>query len=356
MLGAECGAARGDRRVDAGQMHGHHIGIAFDDHRLAFLHNRRFGKVDAVQHLCFAVQLRVGRVDVFRIDRVILVQLARAEAKRTTGRITNRPCHAATEIVVYATLALTGESRVEHLLLGEAFAGKVPHQVIPSLGGISAAEPLAVGLAEVATVQQLARGERLLGHQLGDEEFLRRLVGFEQACAFRTGVRGHVVGFVVMQFDMVFVGEQLHRVTKVDVLLMFDVAEHVAAETAAEAMPYAKRRAHGKTWRFLVMEGAQAYVCTGSRGFERDGRGYDVIQVGGGADLFYVFLLDHSRHTVQPTSPFSREGSGGSGRTCRSGSPPGLWPRAGVRRRCRPRANRRGTRSPTRWTVWDCPP
>ena len=46
------------------------------------------------------------------------------------------------------------------------------------------------------------------------------------------------------------------RVTKVDVLLMFDVAEHVAAETAAEAMPYAKRRAHGKTWRFLVMEGA----------------------------------------------------------------------------------------------------
>ena len=127
-----------------------------------------------------------------------------------------------------------------------AFAGKVPHQVIPSLGGISAAEPLAVGLAEVATVQQLARGERLLGHQLGDEEFLRRLVGFEQACAFRTGVRGHVVGFVVMQFDMVFVGEQLHRVTKVDVLLMFDVAEHVAAETAAEAMPYAKRRAHGK--------------------------------------------------------------------------------------------------------------
>ena len=179
MLGAECGAARGDRRVDAGQMHGHHIGIAFDDHRLAFLHNRRFGKVDAVQHLCFAVQLRVGRVDVFRVDRVILVQLARAEAKRTSGRITNRPCHAATEIVVYATLALTGESRVEHLLLGEAFAGKVPHQVIPSLGGISAAEPLAVGLAEVATVQQLARGERLLGHQLGDEVFLRRLVGFE---------------------------------------------------------------------------------------------------------------------------------------------------------------------------------
>ena len=346
MLGAECGAARGDRRVDAGQMHGHHIGIAFDDYRLAFLHNRRFGKVDAVQHLCFAVQLRVGRVDVFRVDRVILVQLARAEAERTAGRIANRPCHAATEIVVYATLALTCESRVEHLLLGEAFAGKVPHQVIPSLGGISAAEPLA----------QLARGERLLGHQLGDEVFLRRLVGFEQACAFRTGVRGHVVGFVVMQFDMVFVGEQLHRVTKVDVLLMFNVAEHVTAETTAEAMPHAKRGTYGKTWRFLVMEGAQAYVCTGSRGFERDGRGYDVIQVGGGADLFYVFLLDHSRHTVQPTSPFSREGSGGSGRTCRSGSPPGLWPRAGVRRRCRPRANRRGTRSPTRWTVWDCPP
>ena len=135
-------------------------------------------------------------------------------------------------------------------------AGDVYKRQIPSLGGISAAEPLAVGLAEIAAVQQLARGERLLGHQLGDEVFLRRLVGFEQACAFRTGVRGHVVGFVVMQFDMVFVGEQLHRVTEIDVLLMFDVAEHVAAETAAEAMPHAERGTYGKTWRFLVMEGA----------------------------------------------------------------------------------------------------
>ena len=67
---------------------------------------------------------------------------------------------------------------------------------------------------------------------------------------------GAPTGILVMQLDMVFVGEKLHRLAEIDVLLMLNVAEHVAAETAAEAMPYAKRRAHGKTWRFLVMEGA----------------------------------------------------------------------------------------------------
>ena len=123
MIFACCGAARGDRRVDAGQMHGHHIGIAFDDYRLAFLHNRRFGKVDAVQHLCFAVQLRVGRVDVFRVDRVILVQLARAEAERAAGRIADRPRHAAAEIVIDAALALAGQARVEDFLLRKPLGG-----------------------------------------------------------------------------------------------------------------------------------------------------------------------------------------------------------------------------------------
>ena len=65
VLGTERGAARGDGGVNAGQVHGHHVRIAFDDHHLSFLDDGGFRQIDAVKHLGFAVELRVRRVDVF---------------------------------------------------------------------------------------------------------------------------------------------------------------------------------------------------------------------------------------------------------------------------------------------------
>ena len=73
MLGAERRAARGDGGVDAGQVHGHHVRIAFDDHHLSFLDDGGFGQIDAVKHLGFAVELRVRRVDVFGGDLIVFV-------------------------------------------------------------------------------------------------------------------------------------------------------------------------------------------------------------------------------------------------------------------------------------------
>ena len=85
MLGTERGAACRDRGINAGQMHGHHIRIPFDDHRLTFLHNRRLRHINAIQHLVFPIQLRVGSINVFRTNRIILIQLASAETKRASG-------------------------------------------------------------------------------------------------------------------------------------------------------------------------------------------------------------------------------------------------------------------------------
>ena len=180
MFGAERRAAGGDGRIYAGQVHGHHVGIAFDDHDLTFLHDRGFGHIDAVQHLILVVQLGIRRIDVFRVDRIVLIQLPRAETQRSAGGVAYRPSHAAPEIVVYAALPLPGKARVEHFLLRESLAGQMAHEIVPTLGRIAASEPLAVRLTEVAPVQKLSGGERLLGHQLGYEERLGGLVRFQQ--------------------------------------------------------------------------------------------------------------------------------------------------------------------------------
>ena len=48
----------------------------------------------------------------------------------------------------------------------------------------------------------------------------------------------------------------IHSCTEVDVLGLFDVFEHVAAQTATEAVPHAERGAHVEAAGFLVVERA----------------------------------------------------------------------------------------------------
>ena len=242
VLGAERRAARGDGGVDAGQMHGHHVRIAFDDHHLPLLDDGGFGQIDAVKHLGFAVELRIRRVDVFGGDLVVLIQLARAEAERAAGRIADGPGHSAAEIVIDAALALTGQARVEDFLLRKPLGGQVAHKIIPTLGRVAATETFAVGLGEVAASEQLAGGQCFLGQNLGDEEALGFLAGFQQSGALGAGVLAvrAVAAVLVVQLDMVLVGEQFHGFAEVDVFGLFDVFEYVATQAAAEAVPHAE--------------------------------------------------------------------------------------------------------------------
>ena len=297
VLGAERRAARRHRRIDAGQMHRHDIGVTFDDDDLTLLHDGRLRQVDAVQHLRLTVQLGVRRVDVLRGDLIVVIQLARAKAERAPGRITNRPCGAAGEIVVHAALPLPRKPGVKHLLLRKPLGRKIANQIVPPLRRVPAAETLAVRPAEIASAEQLARGQSLLAHDLRHEKTLSLLVGLDQPGPLRPGMLGAPTGILVMQLDMVFVGEKLHRLAEIDVLLMLNVAEHVAAETAAETMPHAQRRPHGETRRLLVMERAQADERAGAGRPQRHARGHDVVQVRGGAHLLHVFLQNHSSHS-----------------------------------------------------------
>ena len=65
-----------------------------------------------------------------------------------------------------------------------------------------------------------------------------------------------VAVLLVVQFDMVFVGEQFHRLAEIDVLLFLHELEHVTAQAAAEAMPHAERRTHVEAAGLLVVERA----------------------------------------------------------------------------------------------------
>ena len=209
MFGTECGTTRSNGGVNAGQMHGHHVRIAFDDYHLPLLDDGGFGQIDSVENLGLTVKLRIRRVDVFGGDLVVLIQFARAEAERASGRIADGPGHAAAEIVVDAALALAGQAGVEDLLLCKPLGCQMTHEIIPALGRVAAAETFAVGLGEVAAAEQFAGGQCLLGQDLGDEETLGFLAGFQQSRALGAIVLAvwTVATVLVVQLDVVLVGE-----------------------------------------------------------------------------------------------------------------------------------------------------
>ncbi len=350
VLVAERGAACGDRGVDARQVHGHHVGVALHDHHLAFVHDLLLGQVDAVEHLVLVVELRVRRIDVFRVDLVVVIQLARAESQGAASGVADRPRHTPAEIVVHAPLALAGQTGVEHLLLREPLVGQVAHQIVPSARRVAAAEPRAIGLRKITAGEQFAGGQRFVGHQLRHKEPLGLLVRLKQARALGAFGFGRIAGLVVMQLDVVAVGEQLHRLAEIDVLLLFDVFEHVAAAAAAEAVPHAHRRAHAEARGLFVVEWAQAHIRPDAGGLQRHRGGDDLVQIGRVAYFLNVFFVNHARHGAQhirrphtaqrpwkrpPWPAMSTAVRAVSWPTRRSGSPPGRPPRAAARHRLR---------------------
>ena len=79
---AERGAAGGDGGGDAGQVAGHHVGVALDDHGLRGPGDVAAGQVDAVEHLALLVDRGLGGVEVLRLDPVVVEDPAGAEADR----------------------------------------------------------------------------------------------------------------------------------------------------------------------------------------------------------------------------------------------------------------------------------
>ena len=89
--------------VDAGEVAGHHVGVALDDHRLDGARDLAAGEVDAVEHLALLVERGLGGVEVLRLDPVVVEDPPRAEADGVAAGVADRPHQPAAEAVVAPT-------------------------------------------------------------------------------------------------------------------------------------------------------------------------------------------------------------------------------------------------------------
>ena len=143
VVGAERGAAGRHGGGHAGQVAGHHVGVALDDHRPALLGDLPLGLVDAVEHVRLLVERRLGGVQVLRAV-VVVEELARAEADHVAGDVPDRPHQPAAEPVDQAARAgLPGQPGGDQLVVAEALLAQVLGEQVPAVRGEAAAVALA---------------------------------------------------------------------------------------------------------------------------------------------------------------------------------------------------------------------
>ena len=154
VLVAEGGAAGGHGGADPGQVAGHHVGVALDDHGLRGAGDLAPGQVDAVEHLALLVDRRLGGVEVLRLDPVVVEDPARPEADGVAAGVADRPEQAAAEAVVRRA-ADRHQPADDELLLAERLLAQVLEQRLALARGEADAELLGRGLVEAPLGEEL---------------------------------------------------------------------------------------------------------------------------------------------------------------------------------------------------------
>ena len=119
VLVAERGAAGGDRGGYAGQVAGHHVGVALDDHGLRGAGDVPARQIDPVEHLALLVDRGLGGVEVLRLDLVVLEDAPGPEPDGVAGGVADRPEQPPAEAVV-GRPALRDQPGRHRLLVAEA--------------------------------------------------------------------------------------------------------------------------------------------------------------------------------------------------------------------------------------------
>ena len=91
-----------------------HVGVPLDDDGAILARDRLPCSVEPVEEIALAEQLALGRVDVLRLQRVVVVELPRLETTHPAARVGERKDDAALEVVVAAAVR---EPDREQLLL-----------------------------------------------------------------------------------------------------------------------------------------------------------------------------------------------------------------------------------------------
>ena len=136
-----------------------HVGVPLDDDRPVLARDRLPRRVEPVEEVALAEQLALRRVDVLRLQRIVVVELPRLEAAHAAARIGEREDDAPVEVVVAAAV---GEPDRPQLIVRVALLQRTRGEPRPARG-IAEPELAADLLAELAGGEILARAGAGLG-------------------------------------------------------------------------------------------------------------------------------------------------------------------------------------------------
>ena len=174
---AERRAAGGDRRVDAGHVGGHHVGVALHDHGLGLLADLLPRQVQPVEHVGLLVERGLGGVQVLRRHPVVVAQPTRPEAEHLSPGVPDGPQQATLEVV---PAGLADQPAGHQLGVAEAASVQVPAQRATVLRGVADPEVLRGRPVEAPLAEELATDAGLGPRQLLGVELRRRLVRLHQ--------------------------------------------------------------------------------------------------------------------------------------------------------------------------------
>src|ERR1022692_2841021 len=298
---AERRAAGRHGRGDAGQMAGHHIGVALYDHGLPALGDVALGQVGAVEHGALPEDRGLRRVQVLGTV-VVGGQLAGAERDHVAAQVPDRPDQPATELVCQAMPSAARESPGEQLVLGEPQAAQVPGGHLPVVGRVADAEPLRGGDVESAGGEEVARRAGSDG-----QELLRIIIGgrpvrLEQPAALRLLLAGDMAALLVAQLDADPGRQPLHRLGEAESVDLADERDDVTALGAGEAVPQAASRGDVERRRLLLVERAQALHRAAARATQLEVLPDDLGDGRAGTDQLDVLVTDPAWH-LRESSP-----------------------------------------------------
>ena len=268
VVDTERGAAGGDRGRDPGEMAGHHVGVALDDHHLLALGDVATCQVEPVEHLALVEDEGLGRVEVLGA-LIVVEQLARAEADGLAGDVADRPDHPTAETVV----AVAPIARREQPGGGE-FVGREPllHERVlervERLRRVPDAEAIGGGLVESAGTEEIATRLRARFGELRAEELLGRSVGGQQAGTVAV-VGGRARSVFVVQLDAGPGRHAFDGLLERDVVHALQEGEDVAVLAASEAVVPAHLRSHVEAGTALLVERAEPLERADARRLQR---------------------------------------------------------------------------------------
>ena len=238
-----------------------HVHVAFDQYQ-SFALALFFHDVQSEQLAPFIEHYGIGCVQVFRL---CVAHDPAAEAHYAALRVDYGEHHAASELVVDATVAFAAQSGHVYFIGGKALLHQFIDRRVALKRGCAQAES-AYSLVVQPALMQISEGLRaFVAVQQRMIVQCRGAVTVVHPLALLRGYTGFIARGHFGYFEIHAVGEQPCRVHKFHVFHFHYEIEHVAALMAAEAVKHLRPGIDLERGRFFIMEGTASPMAMALR-------------------------------------------------------------------------------------------